>query len=224
MKTAYLLSYVPSPFWKSLPWNEGNLLQKGVKNSVNSFLVEKTPFPKGGRPKGGRPASVAPSDASPIDDQDPHAYSSLYLFIFSFSPIEFFFTDFSALMRASLQILYTPTEGWSILCKRKSWCWNLFCFLFSFLYSNVIHIEICVKDSSGTAAPRILKFGTNVEYDLVLYKRELASSCLSFPLFVHFSFAPVKVLVTDFSGSMRASFQIFYCRPPSKTYKTCNNL
>ena len=40
-------------------------------------------------------------------------------------------------------------------------------FLFSISHSNVIHREICVKDSSGTTAPRILKFGTNVGYDLL---------------------------------------------------------
>ena len=38
--------------------------------------------------------------------------------------------------------------------------------------ANVIHREICVKDFSGTTAPRILKFGTNVGYDLLLCVRE----------------------------------------------------
>ena len=38
---------------------------------------------------------------------------------------------------------------------------------FSISHSNVIHWEICVKDFSGTTAPRILKFGTNVGYDLL---------------------------------------------------------
>ena len=32
--------------------------------------------------------------------------------------------------------------------------------------------EICVKDFSGTTAPRILKFGTNVGYDLLHCVRE----------------------------------------------------
>ena len=43
-------------------------------------------------------------------------------------------------------------------------------FHFSFFQSvtpNVIHREICVKDFSGNTAPRILKFGTNVGYDLL---------------------------------------------------------
>ena len=45
-------------------------------------------------------------------------------------------------------------------------------FLFSISHSNVIHREICVKDFSGTTAPRILKFGTNVGYDLLYCVRE----------------------------------------------------
>ena len=45
-------------------------------------------------------------------------------------------------------------------------------FHFSIFHSNVIHREICVKDFSGTTAPRILKFGTNVGYDLLYCVRE----------------------------------------------------
>ena len=44
--------------------------------------------------------------------------------------------------------------------------------LFSISHSSVIHRELCVKDSSGTTAPRILKFGTNVRYDLLHCIRE----------------------------------------------------
>ena len=43
-------------------------------------------------------------------------------------------------------------------------------FLFSISHSSVIHREICVKDFSGTSVPRILKFGTNVGYDLYCVK------------------------------------------------------
>ena len=45
-------------------------------------------------------------------------------------------------------------------------------FHFSFSHSNVIHREICVKDFSGTTAPRILKFGTNVGVDLLYCVKE----------------------------------------------------
>ena len=43
-------------------------------------------------------------------------------------------------------------------------------FLFSTSHCNVIHREVCVKDFSGTIAPRILKLGTNVGYDLYCVK------------------------------------------------------
>ena len=45
-------------------------------------------------------------------------------------------------------------------------------FPFSIFHSNVIHRECCVKDFSGTTAPRILKFGRNVGYDLLQCVRE----------------------------------------------------
>ena len=87
-----------------------------------------------------------------------------------------------------------------------------FCF-FSISHSNVIHREICVKDFSGTTAPRILKFGTNVGYDfIVLCKRESACCCLSFPLFVHFSFFPVKLFVIEFSAPITARVFKFLLR------------
>ena len=44
----------------------------------------------------------------------------------------------------------------------------------SISHTNVIHVhrEICVKEFSGTALPRILKFGTNVGYDLLCGVKE----------------------------------------------------
>ena len=63
-----------------------------------------------------------------------------------------------------------------------------------------MHREICVKDYSGTAAPRILKFGADLVWLLVLCKKESAFSCLSFPLFVHFSFSQIKFFVMKYEG------------------------
>ena len=78
------------------------------------------------------------------------------------------------------------------------------CF-FSISHSNVIHREICVKDFSGTTAPRILKFGTNVGYNWLHCVREnQPPDAYHFLYFVHFSFSPIKFSVTDFSASMRA--------------------
>ena len=38
-------------------------------------------------------------------------------------------------------------------------------FTFSISHSNIMNMEIFVKDFSGTTWPRILKFGTNIIYD-----------------------------------------------------------
>ena len=61
-------------------------------------------------------------------------------------------------------------------------------FLFSISHSNVIHREICVKDSSGTPTPRILKFSTNVGYDLLYCVKEnqhaAAHHCLYLSIFL----------------------------------------
>ena len=46
----------------------------------------------------------------------------------------------------------------------------IFCLLFLFFFfsisqSNVMNMEIFMKDFSGTAFPTILKFGKNIRYD-----------------------------------------------------------
>ena len=43
----------------------------------------------------------------------------------------------------------------------------------------------------------------------ILCKRESASSFLSLVLFVHFPFSPIKITVTDFLATVRASLQFF---------------
>ena len=42
---------------------------------------------------------------------------------------------------------------------------------------------------------------------VVLCKKQSASSCLLFLLFVHFSFSPIKCFITELSASMKASLQ-----------------
>ena len=135
---------------------------------------------------------------------------SFYLSIFSFSPVKFSVTDFLASMRASLQISYTPWEWPSILWDRKPRCWDLFLPSLSISHSSVIHREICVKEFSGTTVLRILKFGTNVGYDLLYCVKENQHAAAYHSLFVHFSFSPIKLFVTEFSTPITASLQIFY--------------
>ena len=66
-----------------------------------------------------------------------------------------------------------------------------------------------VKDFSGTTAPRILKFGTIVRYDVVLCKRELASS-FSQSFICPFFFLSNKTIRHKFSVPMRARVFILY--------------
>ena len=51
-------------------------------------------------------------------------------------------------------------------------CFNLFSPFFPSL-PNVMHREIRAKDFSGAAAPRILKFRTNIEYDYLYCVKEI---------------------------------------------------
>ena len=57
-------------------------------------------------------------------------------------------------------------------CKQNQAAEIYFCLLFLFVFFLslnpilfVMNMEIFVKDFSGTALPRILKFGTNIIYD-----------------------------------------------------------
>ena len=77
----------------------------------------------------------------------------------------------------SLQVLYT-LERCQVYCGKESqdsmikFCLLFPVFLFSISHSNVIHREICVNNFSGTTVPGILKFGTNVGYDLFCCVKE----------------------------------------------------
>ena len=71
-----------------------------------------------------------------------------------------------------------------------------------------MHREIGVKDFSGTAAPRNLKFGTSIDYQW-LYCVHVSESQhsqayhflnLSLFFFLHFSFPPIEKFVKDFSA------------------------
>ena len=97
---------------------------------------------------------------------------------FSFSPIKFSVTDFFASMRARDFKFLVHLGSGQVYCGTENqdaeiYFYHLFLFfIFSISHSNVIHREICVKDFSGTTVPRILKFGTNVGYDLLYCVRE----------------------------------------------------
>ena len=56
-----------------------------------------------------------------------------------------------------------------------------------------------VKDFSGTTAPRILEFGTNIGYDMLYCVRENQHSHAYNSLVQYFS--PIKFFVKDLSGT-----------------------
>ena len=81
-------------------------------------------------------------------------------------------------MRARVFKFLIPLESGQIYCGTENqdaevYFYLLFpFFLFFISHSSVIHREICVKNFSGTIAPRNLKFGTNVGYDLLYCVKE----------------------------------------------------
>ena len=94
---------------------------------------------------------------------------SFPLFVhFSFSPIKISVTDFSASVRAKVFKFCIHIESGQVFCGKENqdaefnFCLLFPFFLFSISHPNVIHMEISVKHFSGTTAPRILKFYTNV--------------------------------------------------------------
>ena len=107
------------------------------------------------------------------ENQPPDAYHFLYLSIFLSLQSNFLLqiswllwepesSNFLDTLRVAKYIVGQKT-------KMLRFIFTIF-FLFSISHSNVIHREICVKDFSGTTVPRILKFGTNVGYDLYCIK------------------------------------------------------
>ena len=76
-------------------------------------------------------------------------------------------------MRAKVFKFCIHLESGQVYCGKENPDAEInFCLLFPFLlfsisHSSVIHREICVKYFSRTTTPRILKFGTNVGYDLL---------------------------------------------------------
>ena len=58
-----------------------------------------------------------------------------------------------------------------------------------------------VTDLSGTNLPRILKFGTNIEYDLLYCERKNQPHAYHF-LICPFFFSPINLFHTDLSAPM----------------------
>ena len=66
-----------------------------------------------------------------------------------------------------------------------------------------MHMEICVKDFLESTAPRILKYDTNIGYDLLYCVRENQHPHADHSLYLSiFSFSN-KIFITHFSVPMR---------------------
>ena len=113
------------------------------------------------------------------ENQSPDAYRFLYLSIFLSLQSDFLLqislllwepesSNFLYILRVAKYIVGQKTK-----MMRLIYTIFLHFSLFFISHSRVIHREICVKDFSGTTGPRILKFVTNVEYDLLCCVREI---------------------------------------------------
>ena len=80
---------------------------------------------------------------------------------------------------------------------------NFSFFLLTLLYHT--YGIFSVKDFSANTWVRVLKFGTKLDSDELYCVAKTATYCLSVDLFVHFSFSPMKIYVTDFSAPIGAS-------------------
>ena len=122
----------------------------------------------------------------------------------------------SSCWRQSLQILYT-LRGWpSLLCKEIQGANNYFAFFFNFSFftishSYVMHMTFSVKDFSGTAWLRILKFCTKLWYDKLYCVLNNQPHILISPFISSFFFLSNKKLCHRFlSSCWSQSLQILY--------------
>ena len=114
-------------------------------------------------------------------------------------------------MRAKIFKFCIHLEGGQVYCgteiqDAEIYFYHLFHFsFFSISHSHVIHRKICVKDFSRTTAPRILKFGTIVGYDLLYCVKENQHAVAdhSFYLSVFLSFQ-INLFITEFSAPITA--------------------
>ena len=148
------------------------------------------------------------------ENHSPSAYHFLYLSIFLSLQSNF-------LLQIS-QLLWEP-ESSNFLCtlrvakyivgqKTKMLRFMFtFSFHFSISHSNVIHREICVKDFSGTTVPRILKLGTNVQYDLLYCVKENQHAAHIIPLICPFFFLSRQIFCYKFLSFYESqNLQILY--------------
>ena len=152
---------------------------------------------------------------------------------FSFASIKFL--SQSSLLQwqpESSNFVHTLRGAKYIVGKPKPKCcaWFLpsfYIFLFPPLLLNVIHVhrEICVQGFSGTTAPRILKFDTNVAYDSLYCVKKINMLLLIIPLICLFFFLSKQIFcykcLSCYDSSLKICIHIesdqLYCGTENKT-------
>ena len=83
---------------------------------------------------------------------------------------------------------------------------------FSFSPMKIWQLFFCQRFLSNYSTwLRILKLGTKLDSDEFYCVTKTVRYCLSFSLFIHFSFSPMKISVTDFSVPIVASDSKILC-------------
>ena len=133
--------------------------------------------------------------------------------VFFFATKIFHYRFLSLYERQSLQLLYTPTACWSILCKRKQWCWNLFCLLF-FLFS--------ISHSMSKIFKELLHLGFwNLVQTLgsttCIVQDRISILMFIIPFIYPFVFFSDDIFLSDFSGTAQRFWNML------QTFDMANN-
>ena len=105
--------------------------------------------------------------------------------------------------------IYTLRATKYIVGKKTKILWLIFAFFFHFSFFPSL-TPVCVKDFSGTTAPRILKFGTNAGYDFLYCVKENQSATAYHCLSCQFLFLSQQILLQILSFCESQSLQILY--------------
>ena len=124
-------------------------------------------------------------------------------------------------VRSSIAIILMGKRELVALLGLSFWCLMMVEQLFLAVPRGYLQFVIVVFLDHTHLLFRILKFSIKLDSDeLYCGTKITATYCLSVPLFVHFSFSPMKISVTDFSAPVGASVnrrKISLCRVPTSS-------
>ena len=130
---------------------------------------------------------------------------------FSFSPMKISVTDFPAPIGARVFKFCVHLQESKVYCVNAHFAF-FSNFQFSFCHSYKIHMAFFLSTFSQQLCTwlRILKSGTKLDSDELYCVTKTPTYCISVPLFVHFSFSPMKISVADFSVPIGANVFKFW--------------